>query len=222
MRETTISLMGLYNWDDTLFSLLTLPEGIDDDILIPNLLAETAELEVLYPNPTVMKTLIGVWSQKQSPIWQHMYETTQYEYNPIENYNRYETENADSEDTRTIAETNSGSDSSTSTGTGSQSVTNKVAAFNLGSNLTDENGLAPNSAGSSSSSSTNSGSVTYGKKVNTTDGIERESSREAHLHGNIGVMSTQDMIKQERDIADFNIYDMIIKDFVRRFCIMVY
>ena len=41
-------------------------------------------------------------------------------------------------------------------------------------------------------------------------------------HGNIGVTTTQQMIKEEVDVADINIYQIIIDDFKQRFCIMVY
>ena len=41
-------------------------------------------------------------------------------------------------------------------------------------------------------------------------------------HGNIGVTTTQQMIKEEVDVADINIYHIIIDDFKQRFCIMVY
>ena len=40
--------------------------------------------------------------------------------------------------------------------------------------------------------------------------------------GNIGVTSTQQLIKEERETAEFNIYDRISEDFRNRFCIMVY
>lgn len=40
--------------------------------------------------------------------------------------------------------------------------------------------------------------------------------------GNIGVTTTQEMIRQERDIADFNIYAFIADSFRKRFCLMVY
>ena len=40
--------------------------------------------------------------------------------------------------------------------------------------------------------------------------------------GNIGVTTTQQMIQQERDIVQFNIYDYITESFKNRFCISVY
>lgn len=40
--------------------------------------------------------------------------------------------------------------------------------------------------------------------------------------GNIGITTTQDMLKQELDVSQFNVYDYIAKDFKSRFCICVY
>ena len=110
-RAANLSPLGLYNWDSTIFDLMQIPSALDRDTLIQNLLAETAELEVLYPNPIVFKNLVGVWSAKQIDIWNRLYATTQYEYNPIENYNRYE----NSSDSGTGSTTHSGTDSTTET-----------------------------------------------------------------------------------------------------------
>lgn len=40
--------------------------------------------------------------------------------------------------------------------------------------------------------------------------------------GNIGVTTTQEMIRQERDVAEFNIYAYIADSFKKRFCILIY
>lgn len=112
-RAVNLSPLGLYQWDKTVFDLMQIPEALDKDTLVDNLLAETAELEVLYPNPVVFKNLVGVWSAKQIDIWNRLYATTQYEYNPIENYNRYET----GSDSGTGRTTHSGTDTTTETTT---------------------------------------------------------------------------------------------------------
>ena len=49
-----------------------------------------------------------------------------------------------------------------------------------------------------------------------------ERTYERVEQGNIGVTSTQQLIKEERQTAEFNIYDRISEDFRNRFCIMVY
>ena len=60
--------------------------------------------------------------------------------------------------------------------------------------------------------------ITYGKETDTT----REGSHTLHAHGNIGVTTTQKLIKEQRQIDLFNLYDIIIESFKMRFCIMVY
>lgn len=86
-----LSIAGLYSYDDSIFDGLQLPEGMDKDILIYNMIAETAELEVLYPDASFMKKSLELWSKKNAESWDRMYETTKLEYNPIENYDRIET-----------------------------------------------------------------------------------------------------------------------------------
>ena len=178
-RAVNLSPLGLYQWDQTIFDLMQIPEALDKPTLIDNLLSETAELEVLYPNPVVFKNLVGVWSAKQIDIWNRLYATTQYEYNPIENYDRTDSI------TRTVESSNE-----------SQS-TNSQTAFNSDSfKDTDRN----NSSGSSG-------------------GSETVSTRS---HGNIGVTSSQQMIEQEREVAQFSIYSFIARSFIDRFCIELY
>ena len=61
-------------------------------------------------------------------------------------------------------------------------------------------------------------SMTHGEKIET----EKEGTHKLHAYGNIGVTTTQEMIKQERKIDLFNVYDIIIEDFKMRFCILIY
>lgn len=106
-----MSVWGLYQIDPTILDGLQLPEEIDRETLIDNLLLETESLEVLYPNPDFLKMAVEVWSKERLPIWEKLYETTVLEYNPIENYDRYET------GTNTASGTSSGQNESTSSAT---------------------------------------------------------------------------------------------------------
>lgn len=63
-------------------------------------------------------------------------------------------------------------------------------------------------------SNKNNGSYSDNEDVNETF-TERRT-------GNIGVTASQDLIKKEREIADFNIIRFITESFKKRFCIMVY
>lgn len=280
-RTATLSVLGMYEWDNTLFDLLSIPEELSKDTLVQNLLAELAELEVIYPNPVVMKNLIGVWSAKQLDIWNRLYATTQYEYNPIENYDRQESGTDSGTDStthtgtdgRTEAITDGGTDtraetiqdsgtegvstSSSVSKTGQDSITGTdtkghwKAGFDSTASGTDD-GLVKetrdqddgttttvygNTESGSGSSTTTFGktqgiqeSSTYGKTQNITESKTFGSSinqtksgtHTLRAHGNIGVTTTQEMIKQQREIETFNLYDIIIDDFRMRFCILVY
>lgn len=86
----TLSLLGLYQYNDQLFDGLRLPSGVNKDAFIDNLLAETAEFEVIYPDAEFMANMISVWSTKELPVWEKLEETLHYEYDPISNYDRHE------------------------------------------------------------------------------------------------------------------------------------
>ena len=119
--QSSVTVMGLYNYDPTLFANMEFPTGFttqDADNLINSIIMETAELEVLYNSPVFMKSIIGVWSKKELPTWNRIYAAAQAEYNPIENYDRQET----SSDTSTASRQHSGTDTTTNTGT--DTVTN--------------------------------------------------------------------------------------------------
>ena len=280
-RAVNLSPLGLYNWDQTVFDLMQIPSALNRDTLIDNLLAETAELEVLYPNPVVFKNLVGVWSAKQIDIWNRLYATTQYEYNPIENYNRYET-GSDSgtgrtthsgTDGRTEAITTGGKDTLDMTrrdgGTESENTTSSieqggqdettgtdtkghwVAGFNSQPSGQDDGlvkqtrdqddattttayGKTEDGTGTKTTTfgktETNKDETTYGKTENVQEtktygeqvATTNEGEHELHAHGNIGVTTTQKLIREQRDIDLFNLYDIIIEDFKMRFCILVY
>ena len=252
-RSANLSPLGLYNWDNNLFDLFVIPEGLNKDILIDNLLAQTAELEVLYPNPVVFKNLVGVWSHKNLDVWTKLYNTTKLEYNPIENYNRYEEGTQDGKDTTS----HTGTDTTTNTErhSGSDGRTQNLKAGgqdDIDSNDAKGTWIAGYDA---SGEGENDGLIkkqrdqdefhgitsygrtddlterkTYGESISKTGTLDhgeeietvKEGGHTLHAHGNIGVMSTQDMITQERRIDLFNIYDIIIEDFKMRFCILIY
>lgn len=91
--QATLSLYGLYQYDNTLLDGLkaAVPDGVDADNVADTLLLESAGLEILYSNPVFMKAAVTVWANEKRDIWQKLYDTTLLEYNPIDNYDRYET-----------------------------------------------------------------------------------------------------------------------------------
>lgn len=114
----TMSILGLYNYDSSIFDDLRLPRGIDSYTLVSNLLAELAEFEIIYPNAIFMRKLIGLWSNAHYENWKKLYESTHFEYDPISNYDRKE------------EETNAVNNASNFTSSNNNSNVSKVAAFN--------------------------------------------------------------------------------------------
>lgn len=190
-----LTVAGLMAWDDTVFDRLVLPSGADIQTAIDTICFSCAELPLLYSQPDVFRWAIGVWSQSRAYAWRTLWATTQLEYDPIENYNRYE-EISDSTDTSSNA-------SGTSSSTGQRS--NKVRAFDGGA-LVDKD--QSSDTGSTSTSSTGSGKEKY--------------TRTGHMHGNIGVTTSQQMLMSEREVAEFSFYDKISAEFKARFCVMTY
>ena len=89
MLRSTLSVLGLYNYRPDIFDKFHVPEGVDKDILEPELLAEVAELESLYTDPDILKDLIGAWSNRRLYAWTKLYNTTKLEYDPIYNKHPY-------------------------------------------------------------------------------------------------------------------------------------
>lgn len=85
-----LSILGMYNYDNTVFERMVLPESINRDVLISMICSELAELELLYPDLETMRLIVGTWSIANLANWNKLIATTELEYNPIENYDRKE------------------------------------------------------------------------------------------------------------------------------------
>ena len=71
MSDLTLSLLGIYNQDPTIMDEdhLHLPADMDRNTLLPIVLSESAELEVVYPDPSTLKVVISAWSTARKPSW---------------------------------------------------------------------------------------------------------------------------------------------------------
>ena len=90
MASAKWTLIGMYQYDDTIFNDMVLPTGIDADLFKQSLLMEKGEFEVLYPNPDFMRHSIKLWSTKWFRTFSEWLKGTQAQWNPIYNYDRYE------------------------------------------------------------------------------------------------------------------------------------
>ena len=229
MLRSRLDLLGIYNFDNTVLDLLEVPEDedgnelIDRDTLKDNLLMDTAEMEILYPDASFLKLAIGAWSKKQVPIWSELLASTQYEYNPIWNVDGTVVEERD------LAGTDYRTDDHTTERTHDDSMErthDDTMERTHDDTLTTDNGtygynsstLAPESKIENAHDGTITDAHTGTINHDTTDTGSITTTRQ----GNIGVTSTQSLIKEQRDVVQFNIMDYIINDFKNRFCLLVY
>ena len=202
-----MSILTMYKYDNTLFDGLTVPDGLDKTGLINELCMQLAEVNTIISNPDVMKLAITEWSKTRAAVWQHLFETTQYEYNPIWNKDGSYTET----ETRNLKTTDNGTQTRDLTGTAESTVNGDRTAFN-------SDAYEPVDRGRSKGSSTDKGNIKSDNEKNDTGTVTRVRIEQ----GNIGVTTTQQMIREEREIADWSLYQVIIDEFKMRFCIMVY
>lgn len=90
MSSAKLTLIGMYNYDQTIFNELVMPEGIDKDLFVQSLLMQSGEFEVLYPQPEFMKYSIKIWSNKWFRTFAEWLRGTEQRWNPIYNYDRFE------------------------------------------------------------------------------------------------------------------------------------
>lgn len=283
MGNSKLTTIGMYNWDESLFDNMVVPEALTQNDVVLSILMEAGEFEVLFSDFDFFKSAIGIWSKKNLGVWEELWATTQYEYNPIHNYDRLETRTntqtrnlaSTDNETRNLAwqdkETRNLTDSNTETrnlassmsdtGTvgvastsdtdtsSSSTVTGSGKAYN-DADLVTKDRTATSSSGSEDNSSsstetrnlaqagTDTGTVSNSGShggTDTHDGTDTGTinrsgsdtgtvgfSESVTIAGNIGVMSTQQMIQQQRDIVKFNLIDYIVNDYKHTFCVMKY
>lgn len=225
--RATLSILGLYQREPTLFDELELPGSMNKDVLIDNILYEAAPLEAYYPDPNFMKFMIGRWSFMNQSVWQKLYDTTVLEYNPIFNYDRTEewSENEQMLDKRTLAGTERETSTDNSSGeirsSGTVQSELNVSGYNESSYVPREQTIETPDTLTSNTSETDR-IVSIDKNDTENMDRKRDNIRTGRAFGNIGVTTTQQMIQQERETVLFNMYKVITDSFIERFCLMIY
>ena len=247
-NRATMSVLGMYEYDDTLFSQLNLPDGVDADTVVNNILDTCAELELLYPDLPYLKRAIGYWSAKELPFWERVREMETAEYNPIENYDRYDSEventgrNRKDSEVENAGRNHSGADNTVVSGntkskahdsavTTDDSI-NKVAGYNSdtlavngqNSNSNVANSTTENDTTGTTVQSHNDNTNESENRVKTASADEAENRvKSLHSHGNIGVTTVaQMMAEMVKVLPEVNTVNVIAESFKRRFCLLVY
>ena len=215
MNGPTLSVVGLYMFDNTIFDELLVPNNVDKDDVVNNILMETAELETMYPNTDTFKWAVGVWSTKLLPKWQRIDNVLEMEYNPLENYDRQESW-TDGNESNSLTNTSNLSDmTGAQQGTSNGESTLTVAGF--------DSETLTNREKTSTSASNGSNTVSHNQDTGQSTGnIVSESQHTGRTHGNIGVTTSQQMLEAEVGVASINLVQIIVDDFKKQFCLCVY
>lgn len=96
--DITISVLGMWQFNNTLFDKFEVPEQIDKQDAVNTILLECAELPVVYTNWDVLQGAIGLLSKRRLHAWERMATALFEDYNPLHNFDRYE-DSSDDENT---------------------------------------------------------------------------------------------------------------------------
>lgn len=212
------SIQAIYRYDNTIFDGLRLPtvsdivnvrDMIDNppilnkDTLIANIILTCAELSLVYPDPDTIRDAVRLWTNVNFQKWAELYSTMLYKYNPIWNKDGSYT------DERQLSRADTGTANSSGTSNVNGDLRHNVTGY-------DTNAYSPNTQETTQNSSG------YTSQGATADN-RAETEKTVHTEqGNIGVTTTQQMIIEQRNIVEFNLYDYITQDFKKNFCVMVY
>ena len=245
-----LTLWGIYQYDKTLFDNIVLPEGVDKDNLVSDIMRNSGDLYPYHQVPEYLKKNITFWFSRRLFDFDRMYKSLRTEYSPIENYDRIEDIKREYKDSGTDTETLTLGSSTTSSHTGTDTDSTQgggsnekgVSAYNEdgytnrekdtethNSNNTQTYNSTVTNTGSGSdtqkqtfdSSVTNTGSGS--DKTQTDYGKQRTETENTRIHGNIGVTTSQQMIESEMSLrAKYDIYKIISREFEREFLVQIY
>lgn len=221
--RVNLPVVTLYNYDSSIFDGAYV-KGVSKEEFIAHFLLSYGDLTPVYQDISFLSRYISSLGKSLKWSIDHLWEITQLEYNPIENYDRQETWTDSGNGTFqkgdvTTSETLQKGDVTTTYGKGSES-THKVAAFNAteaqlaDTDTVTDSGTDTQSFGADSTT----GTVTNGLDTSTSD-----STHSGRVHGNVGVTTSQQMMESEIELANKFVYlDNVCKLYADRLLIGVW
>ena len=223
MSSANLTMIGIYNFDSTIFDGLLFPSGINKDTAVNEILTRCGEFEILYPNISFLKQMITHWGNKHYRTFDKWIKALEIEFEPLYNYDRFE----EYEDTKkgeiknkSKDNTISNSASQTSTSSGSTDTdTKNVSAYDSNDYQPREQEIVSNTSNQTGNGAAQNNSISESESgTNNNETIKHK----AHLYGNIGVTTSTQMLEDYIRVERFNIYEQIADMFVDEFCLMVY
>ena len=219
MSSAKFTLIGCYQYYNNkhgdLFEKLTLPEGLNKDILTSNILLKGGEFEVQSGSPVFIHDAIEIWAKVYEATFTRWLNALAIEYAPLENYDRMEHWT----DERDTAGSLTGSGTSNSTGTLDTTYDEDTERTK---SAYDSSSYQPyDKVDTHATTDTDTTDQTTTSVNNSTTGSD-DSEHNGRVHGNIGVTTSQQMLNQELDLGYWVLYERITDLFLREFVIPVY
>lgn len=208
MGITNFTLWGIYQIYPDLFDNCPFPEGEDINTLIDIIMSHSGMLLPWHQQPDHLKSSIQIWFTRKEPGFSKLFSAMKAAYNPIENYDRME----DSTETPDIAYTKTGGHSNTQTPDLTTTDNSSTSAYNSTT-------YQPAGQNTQTQQGTVKDKFDYDNEQTKESGTRTSHS---HIHGNIGVTTSQQMIRQELELRVVDIYETIAKMFEEEFLIQVY
>lgn len=198
MSSAYIPLFAMCKYHD-IFKGMMLPDGINKETFIDTVMLNCGHFEVVYSDADFMESAVTVWGRKWYRTFEKWYQALQIEYNPLDNYDRHEE--------YTDERNGSSKGNFSNSGTAQTVEENKRSAY-------DSNIYEPNTKGTIEGETADKGS-------NSTEN-EETIKHKAHLYGNIGVTTSQQMLESELSIAEWNLYEHMADLFKLEFTLPIY
>ena len=94
MSLAKMTILGMETWlkeeNNSLFKNISLPPGIDKDLVVDTIVLKCAEFETYYPDPYYMQAVTEHFFLKKYHTFEEWLRGVNAVYNPIENYDRME------------------------------------------------------------------------------------------------------------------------------------
>lgn len=223
MAKVTIwGMINPFDQTQTVFDLLELPESVDRNSCINNIMLRCGDFEMTYPNFGFMREAVGVWSKKYKGTFEKWAAVLATEYNPLENYNRVEsgTRHGVGEETQhNELNLNAYEGTEYDQTTGTSENEHSVVPFNKTVTGNDYINVDKDVASVNSKTAMARGSYTYDNRSLEKEDGEQYSNT---VSGNIGVTTSQQMLESELKIREWNLYEHIADLFVTEFCVPIY
>lgn len=231
MREM-INLNDMLKWDNTILDDYELPDPIyinpdyqeeptysislDHDIMSSNIMIRCGMMHPRFNEPDVFKAALNLWFKTHKWNIEHLMRLAAQNYNPLENYDRWEHLKGTNTLGGTDTEVHSGNDTDRKTGsvteshTGVDTTEDTTSAMNASTyQPEDKSTLTHGEVITTQNDLTDT--MTHGENINTNYGKTDTNIDNNHIHGNIGVTTAQQMANQEIALAaTFNIYQNIV------------